>query len=255
MNKQIDAIIVDDEQDGREVLQHLLSLHAHGIKVVGWASSAGEACKLIDELKPALVFLDIQMAGKSGFEVLSQYKEINFEVIFVTSYDQYALTAIRFNALDYLLKPIAVDELKAATEKAIKRIHAKVDDEQRIKSLLESLDERKETKKIAVHLRDSVHFISIEEIMYVVAEGNYSKIVTQQNHTFMVSRMLKEFELYLGNDKLFMRINKSTLANPNFIKKYSKGEPCIVSIQNGQTFEVSRRKKQEILDRLHQREV
>ncbi|RYE51604.1 MAG: LytTR family transcriptional regulator [Sphingobacteriales bacterium] len=91
--------------------------------------------------------------------------------------------------------------------------------------------------------------------MYVVAEGNYSKIVTQQNHTFMVSRMLKEFELYLGNDKLFMRINKSTLANPNFIKKYSKGEPCIVSIQNGQTFEVSRRKKQEILDRIHQREV
>ncbi|RYE51605.1 MAG: response regulator [Sphingobacteriales bacterium] len=134
MNKQIDAIIVDDEQDGREVLQHLLSLHAHSIMVVvGWAISADEACKLIEELKPALVFLDIQMAGKSGFKVLSQYKEINFEVIFVTSYDQYALTAIRFNALDYLLKPIAIDELKAATEKAIKRIHAEVDDEQRIK--------------------------------------------------------------------------------------------------------------------------
>lgn len=248
MNTNINALIVDDEQDGREVLQQLLALHAPQIKIIGQASSAAEACSCIDQLRPDLVFLDIQMSGQNGFDVLQHYPEVNFEVIFVTSYDQYALTAIKFNALDYLLKPLAVDELKAATAKAIHRIHTKQDQEDRIKSLLESLDQHKGAKKIAVHVRDSVHLLDISDIMYVLAEGNYSRVVTQQGGSYMMSRMLKELECYIGNDLLFMRINKSTMANPAFIVKYSKGEPCIITMKDGQTYEVSRRKKQEILD-------
>jgi len=248
MSKQINAIIVDDEQDGREVLQQLLAMHAPEIKVIAQADSADQACTLIDSLHPELVFLDIQMAGKSGFSVLEHYHNINFEVIFVTSYDQYALTAIRFNALDYLLKPIAVDELKFAAQKAVARITTKQEYEDRIKNLLESLDERKGSKKIAVHVKESVHLISVDEMMYVKAAGNYSCVVMHDKNTYMVSRMLKEFEDYLRNTSPFMRINKSTLANPSYISKYSKGEPCIVTMADGQTFEVSRRKKQEILD-------
>ncbi|MNK06336.1 Transcriptional regulatory protein YehT [compost metagenome] len=254
-HKQIKAIIVDDEQDGREVLSHLISVYAPNVVIVGQAEDADTACELIDQLQPHLVFLDIQMVGKNGFSVLETYNKIDFEVIFVTSYEQYSLTAIKFNALDYLLKPLDIDELKASINKATNRIGTKLEYEARIKNLLENLNRKQTPKKIAVHLKDSVHMVNLAEVMYIEADGNYCHIFTQQNQTYMTTRMLKEFEEYLGEQSSFVRINKSILANPDFIVKYSKGEPCILTMENSQTFEVSRRKKQEILDKLNSRKA
>ncbi len=251
--RQISAIIVDDEQDGREVLSHLLGVYAPNITIIGQAEDAETACKLIDELQPHLIFLDIQMVGRNGFSVLQAYDDINFEVIFVTSYEQYSLTAIKFNALDYLLKPLDIEELKAALDKVNNRIGTKLAYETQIKNLLENLERKQTPKKIAVHLKDSVHMVNLNEVMYVEADGNYCHIATQHNQTFMITRMLKEFEDYLGESSSFVRINKSVITNLNFISKYSKGEPCILTMDNKQTFEVSRRKKQEILDRLKDR--
>lgn len=248
MKDKISALIVDDEQDGREVLAQLIHIHAPNVFIVGEAADADTACKLIDRFQPHLVFLDIQMAGKNGFSVLEQYEKINFEVIFVTSYEQYSLTAIKFNALDYLLKPIDTEELKLAIYKATDRIGTKWEYETRISNLLESLDRQQSPRKIAVHVRDSVYMINLSEVLYIEADGNYCKIATQQHDTYMVTRMLKEFEEYLGPQSSFIRISKSAIVNLDFIIKYSKGEPCILTMANQHTFEVSRRKKQDILD-------
>ena len=248
------ALIVDDELDGREVLAHLLKPFADKVEIVGMARDAEEACALIDSLLPDLVFLDIQMAGKNGFSVLENFAKLDFEVIFVTSFEQYSLTAIKFNALDYLLKPVDVQELAMAVNKAVTRISTKLAYELRINSLLESLNRRKSPKRMAVHVRDSVHMVDLSEVMYILAEGNYCRMVMESGDSFLVSRMLREFEEYLGEFSVFMRINKSTLANPDFMVKYSKGEPCIVTMRDIRTFEVSRRKKQEILDLLKNRD-
>lgn len=254
INKKLNAIIVDDEQDGREVLFQLLGKYAPNVTVVGEAEDADIACKLIDELRPHLVFLDIQMVGKNGFSVLETCGEIDFEVIFVTSYEQYAITAIKFNALDYLLKPLDVDELKLAIEKAVKRIDSRLEYEERIKNLLKDLERNQAPTKIAVHLNDSVYIVNLNEVMYVEADGNYCRIVMEQKQVYLVTRMLKELEEYLGPQSFFVRISKSVLINMDFIVKYSKGEPCILTLKDNQHFEVSRRKKQEILDKLKQRE-
>lgn len=242
------AILIDDEADGREVLRHLLQPHAHKIDVIAETGSTDIAYQLIIESKPDLVFLDIQMPKQNGFALLKRFEKIDFEVIFVTSYEQYALDAIKFNALDYLVKPLDSDELAHTVNKAYQRIMETKSSEEQLMAMLESL-EQKRFRKIAVHVKEHVHLIDQRDILYIEAQGAYSNLVLQQE-SFLMPRVIKDFEVYFGTYSPFIRISKSIMVNTSFVTKYGKGDPCTIVLKNGSIFEISRRKKQEVIDKV-----
>ena len=250
MVNKISAILVDDESNSREVLGNLLENFFPEIELLGEAESADAAFKLIELKKPRLVFLDIQMPRSSGFTLLKKYIEVPFEVIFVTSFDQYAINAIKFSALDYLLKPVEVSDLKIAITKAKKSIETKNKSNLQIINLLHSLDTDIKDRKIAVHVGEKVKLLSEKNIVYIEADGRYCNIITETEERYTTAKYLKEFEEYLNKESNFVRIHKSCIINSNHIKEYSKGEPCIIEMFTGKTFEVARRKKKEILELL-----
>jgi len=250
MEHTISAIIVDDEKKSRNVLRSLLEQFSTEISLVGEAANVENAYHLITNKTPQLVFLDIRMPHENGFELLKKFDDIPFEIIFITSFDKYAINAIKFSALDYLLKPVEVTDLKEAIKKAVKSISLKTNKHTQIINLLHNLSPETEDRKIAVHAGDNVKLLNEKQIIYIEADGSYCHIYTVESERFTTSKYLKDFEDYFGHTSAFIRIHKSCLINTNQIKEYSKGEPCIIEMHNGKTFEVARRKKQEILEKL-----
>jgi two-component system, LytTR family, response regulator len=250
MKEKIKSVIVDDETQSRIVLRSLLEMFSKEIEVIGEAENVEDAYYLIQSKRPQLVFLDIQMPRGDGFSLLKKYDKIPFHVIFVTSFDKYAINAIKFSALDYLLKPIEVVDLKEAVQKAVKSIEKEQNNEVQIINLLHTLDSNTIDKKIAVHAGDCVKFVNSDNILYIESDGSYCNITTTNNEQFVTSKYLKDYEDFFGEKSNFIRIHKSCLLNVNQIKGYNKGEPCIIEMINGQLFEVSRRKKQEVLEKL-----
>lgn len=247
-NHKITCLIVDDERNSREVLKKLLGMHADSIEVIGMAVDADDAYTKIIKLRPQLVFLDIQMPGGDGFSLLKRFDEISFEVIFATSFDQYAINAIRFNAADYLIKPIDTDELNSAIEKVSNRIHNNIRQQETLSALLYNLDAS--VKKIPVHTGDKVKLIREDEILFIEGLGRYSEITLNNGNKYVTPRSLKEFESFFETRSKLIRISKSTIINSAEITEYSKGEPFIITLSNKSSFEVSRRKKADILDKL-----
>lgn len=250
MDDKIKAIIVDDEKNSREVLGNLLSKHHPEIIVVDEASNVEDAYNLCLSLKPQLLFLDIQMPRANGFNLLKKFEEAPFEVIFVTSFDQYAITAIKFNALDYLLKPVELIELKNAIDRAVKNIYTKINQQQQIENLLLSLEENIEDRKFAVHNGNHVRIIKGNDVVIIEAENRYSHLTLISGEKFTMTKTIKEFEIYFGEKSNFIRISKSLIINSSFIKEYSKGDPFMIKMKDKQVFEVSRRKKPEVLLKL-----
>lgn len=248
--ERIKSIVVDDEKKSRTILINLLNEIAPEVEVVGEAQGVGEAFRLINELHPQLVFLDIQMPGGNGFTLLGMWQEIPFDVIFVTAFDQYALNAIKYSALDYLLKPVVKEDLQFAVNKAIKNIKHRLNMHQQIVALLNNLDPKIPDKRIAVHVHDKVKLININLISYIESDDSYCKIKLVTSETYTIAKHLKDFEEMFFDNNDFVRIHKSCMINVMHIKEYSKGEPCIIEMKDGKQFEVSRRKKQEVLERL-----
>jgi two-component system LytT family response regulator len=241
------TIIVDDEEKSRRVLRNLLEKFCPEVQVCAEAEGVEIAAQLVKDIKPGLVFLDIQMPTGSGFDLLRKYNELPFEVIFVTSYDEYAINAIKFSALDYLMKPVEVDDLKRAVAKAMKKSSGSSTGLQVI-NLLNNTSEDHVEKSVAVHVNEKVMFVKINTIVRIEADNRYAHLHTRDGNKYTVTKTLKEFEEFLANNKAFVRINKNYMLNLNSVKNYSKGEPCIIETEDGMTFEVSRRKKQEILE-------
>jgi len=153
--------------------------------------------------------------------------------------------------LDYLLKPVELDELDIAVNKAVQQINQKKSAQPQIINLLHSLNNGSDERKIAVHMADSVKLLEEKSIIYIEADGSYCHITINSGERFITSKYLKDFEDYFGNDSNhFVRISKSILLNIKHIERYTKGEPCIIEMSNGKSFEVSRRKKQEVLEKL-----
>jgi two-component system, LytTR family, response regulator len=250
MQNKITAVLVDDETKNREVLQNLLSSFFPEIEIAGQADSVESAYDIITLKKPQLVFLDIQMPRGNGFNLLKKFDPVPFEVIFVTSFDQYAITAIKFSALDYLLKPVEVSDLRIAIERAQNSIASKQQKTTLVLNLLNGLEAEDRERKIAVHNGDKVELLSPAIIIYIEADGSYCKITTTDKQRYTTAKFLKDFETYFGENSYFVRIHKSCLVNTTHIKSYSKGEPCFIEMSDGITFETSRRKKQEVLERL-----
>ncbi|MNJ90974.1 Sensory transduction protein LytR [compost metagenome] len=250
MEKRITAVIIDDETQSRFVLQTLITQNFPKIELIGEAANVDEAYQLVLKMKPQLVFLDIQMPRSDGFTLLKQFEKVPFEVIFVTSFDQYAIRAIKFSALDYLLKPVEVSDLEKAILKAQESIVLKRNNQPHIINLLKNMEDQ-ENQSISVHTADSVRMIEENAIVSIMSDGNYCTIRTDSNDRFITTRRLIDFEEYFDEvDSAFIRISRRHIINTKKILKYSKGDPCIIEMSNEEVFEVSRRRKTEVLSRL-----
>ncbi|WP_299247543.1 LytTR family DNA-binding domain-containing protein [uncultured Cytophaga sp.] len=248
MNEKIKAIIIDDEKDGRTVLSTLIKLYCPQVEIIGESSSGEQGLIMIEELNPALVFLDIDMPGMNGFSLLKKLKEINFEVIFVTAHHHYALKAIKHSALDYLLKPVDKTELIEAIGKF--KISSSVNE--RMAYLLENeTKDLSELKQIILNVREGYVFSEINEIVRCEADGNYTTVFFKNGDKQVASKTLKEFENLLSEHN-FWRIHKSHLINLKYLKKYIKGEGGgnVVMTDNSE-IEVSRRNKDAFLKKFN----
>lgn len=248
----ITAIIVDDEDHNREVLRSLLYLHCQNIQIVGEAMNVDEAFTIINLKKPQMVFLDVMMPEKSGFDLLKMFDQtINFEVIFVSAFNEHAVTAFDYNALGYILKPIDYNKLITAVNKAILKIGINSQNNsvlQFIKTLEPDTDS---IAKIAVHHNEKVVLLKVSDVIAIWANESICHIELLNNECYYSSKDLKLFDGMLRDNGNFARINKNAVVNLDHIKSYVKGDVCILQMSNNSKFEVSRRKKTEILQRIH----
>jgi two-component system, LytTR family, response regulator len=248
----IRAIVVDDEPYASQALQTLLKKHCPDVVVEAACHSAQEAEERITALKPQLVFLDIEMPHRNGFELLEHFMPASFQVIFTTSYDQYAIKAIRFSALDYLLKPIDPRELQAAVAKATQASNNALLPAQ-LQLLLQSVREPVSTvNRIALPTLEGLQMLTIDTILYCMANSNYTTFVMKDKKKLVISRTLKEIEEML-EDHGFLRIHHSHLVNVAAIEKYIRGEGGTVIMIDGTELDVSRSRKESLLKTLQSR--
>lgn len=242
------SIIVDDEPKSLENLKILAEDFVKNISVVAMCRTVREALAAIKTYKPDIVFLDIQMQNETGFDLLAEIDQIDFEIIFVTAYSEFAIKAIKFSAIDYLLKPIDIDELRSAVRKVEEKRTGKISG--RLKILHDNLQGKgNDASKIALPSADGLIFIMVNEIFYCEASSNYTIFYTSENKQYVVSKTLGEYEdLLLGHN--FFRIHHSYLVNLNVIKKYIKGEGGYVILNNNVSLNVSKRKRSDFLSRL-----
>lgn len=243
----ITAIIIDDEEHNRNLLLKLLKKYCPIVDIICEATNVDDAFEKINTKKPQLVFLDIRMPGKSGFDLLKQFNEIDFEVIFISAFDEYAITAFEFNALGYILKPIDYSKLIKAVDKAIFKIKTNESNDD-ILHFTKTVGAKNDLiNKIAVHHNDKVVFVNISEIVSVEGNGNICELRVLDNKSYCTSKDLKLFETMLEKTGNFIRISRSIIVNTDCVKSYSKGDICNIELINGQVYDVSRRKKAEIL--------
>lgn len=239
---KLKAIIVDDEKHSRETLKNLVEEFCEDVEVLSTASTIDEAVTQITNQQPDIVFLDIELQTGTGFDILNRLKGINFEVIFTTAFEQYAIKAVKFSSLDYLLKPIDLEELQKAVEKA-RKIKDQVVYNQQLEVLLFNLKQKQPNlNKICLSTAEGFEFISVDEILYCKAEGSYTTFKLKNNNNFLVSKHLKEYETLLA-DQQFMRVHNSFLINLKEVKKYIKSDGGYILMNNGDSISVSRNKK------------
>lgn len=241
----ISAIIIDDEARGRFALQQKLADYCPTIALLGEAASGQEGIDLIKKVHPQIVFLDIEMPGMDGFEMLKRLPGHDFHIIFTTAYDHYAIKAIRFAAFDYLLKPVDIEELRFA----VARIAAAPVEEQtqkKLEVLKENLSGRPRLNKIAIPTLDGLLFFDIDSLIHLEAQSNYTRIHFSGHNPLLASRTLKDFEDLLPAD-MFFRTHHSHLVNLQYIKRYIKGDGGQIEMQGGSYAIVARRKKDEFL--------
>ena len=246
----VTAIIIDDETHNRNVLRTLLNKHCSLVNIIDEASSVDEAFEKIKIMKPQLLFLDIKMPNKSGFDLLKLYDKIDFEVIFVSAFNEFAITAFDFNALGYILKPIDFSKLIKTVDKAILKINLNQPNDD-VLHFTKTIDNKNDLiNKIPVHHNDKVIFVSISEIISVEGNGNVCELKLQDNKTYYSSKGLKLFEAILEKAGNFIRISRSVIINLDHMKSYNKGDFCSIELINGVGYEISRRKKGEILSKI-----
>ncbi|MEC7263359.1 MAG: LytTR family DNA-binding domain-containing protein [Bacteroidota bacterium] len=241
------VVIIEDEKHSRETLKSMLEEFCKDVKVIAMAASVEEAVKVLSVYSPDVVFLDIELQSGVGFDVLNQIKNPNFEVIFTTAFEKYAIKAIKFSSLDYLLKPIDLDELQQAVEKARNRMDTNVYREQ-LDTLMQSISKGSvRPEKICLATTAGIEFIALEDIIACKADGSYTSFVLKDNNTLLVSKHLKEYENLLG-DHQFMRVHNSYLINLKEVKKYIKSDGGYLIMSNDMQVNISPKKKDDLID-------
>ena len=243
----ISALIVDDEKNGRENLAGLIQSHCPQIRVVGEARSVEQAIAGIQEHQPQLIFLDIEMPGGNGFQLLEHFKDFPFEVIFVTAYDNYAIRAIRFSASDYILKPINLNELIAAVDKVSLRISNRSENERIRQLYLNTMHPA--NPKIGLPTGERVEFVEVKTIIRCQGESNYTHIYFADRKPLLTAKSLIEFEELLAEYN-FIRVHKTHLVNLNQVTSFTKNDGGVLFLSNGDSVAISRRRKEFVLEQL-----
>lgn len=239
----IRALIIDDEKNSRETLKSFISKYCEGVDIIAEGESVKSGMKAILEHSPDLVFLDIQMQDGTGFDLLEMLPKINFKLIFVTSFDQFAIKAFKYSAIDYILKPVDPDQLTAAIKRILdKNVISEID-----KKLDVLLSNKKEIKKIALPSSDGIRFVNVQDIIRCESDNNYTLFFLNNKERILVSRTLKEYETLLSEIN-FYRVHKSHLVNIHYISKFVSDDGGYLIMEDSTQVEVSRRKKEGLLE-------
>lgn len=246
----IRALIIDDEEDARFMISsHLSDNFKDTIEIVGQADSVKSGVEAIKNLSPDILFLDIQMKDGTGFDLIEQIPTKTFEIIFCTAYDQFAIKAFQFSALGYLMKPVKTQEFINTVNSVMNYVEKqKTNSEKRLKVLVENYGDDKKIKKIVIPSKNKFFVFSIEDIICLEGEGNYTNFILNNHTKVMSSRTMKEYEILLS-EYGFFRAHQSTLINLRHVVSYTKGEGGSVIMSDEKEIIISRNRKKEFLDR------
>lgn len=247
----IRAVLIDDEISNLENLRTLLEKHCPQVSIIATAQSVGDAVDAIEKYLPDLVFLDIQMGEQTGFDVLKLLPSRNFEVVFVTAYDQYGIQAVKFAALDYLLKPVDIEELIKSVNKAEYKLATQIQTSQ-LDFLLQQL-KKPETniRKIALQMQGEIRYVILSEIVRCEADNTYTHFFLSSGEKILVSKPLKEYADLLQPNG-FLRTHQSHLVNPKYVKSWLKEDGGILLLMSGEKIPVSKPNKETVKQALQQ---
>lgn len=247
---EIKAIIVDDEGRARRILENFIKEYCPEISIVAMVEDVPQAVKAIKKFQPELVFLDIEMPGYNGFQLLEFFEEVNFEIIFTTAYSEFALKAFQVSAIDYLLKPIQIDQLVNSIAK-FNKIRGNSLIKERIETLQSNLKEKK-INKIVVPLSEGSLFLELSDIVYLKSEGSYVNFYLKDGTKILASKNIKDFEQQLSDHEGFFRVHRSYLINTVFVTSVSSDHLAVI-LQQKTSVSIARDRKQDFLHFLKQR--
>lgn len=237
----MNAVLIDDEKNALEVLQLQLARFCSDVTVVAAANGGIKGIDAIKKYRPDLVFLDIEMPHKNGFDVLNETKDCTYKVIFTTAYDQFAIKAFKFSAIDYLLKPIDITELQQAVEKAKQSVHTGL--EEKMKLFFQQYQPQHNKELIALPVGDAMQFFKAADIIRCESDSNYTYVFLAGGKKILLAKTLKEIEETLQG-LCFFRIHQSHLINMNHVSKFSKSEGSYVVMSDGSNLNISRNRKE-----------
>ena len=240
------ALIVDDEPKARKNLLNLLTEYCPNVDVINAVGTVDDAVDVINQNDIDLLFLDIEMDGETGFDLLERFEEIDFTIIFITAHDEYALKAFKFSAIDYLLKPVDIDDLKGAVDKVESRKHI-TSNKAQLDYLMDQLKTNQPPPKLIVHTSESLVFVDFVDIMRCESDEGYTTVHLVNAKPILSSKNIKYFEDLLET-RSFFRIHRSHLINLRMVKEYIKNDGGYVVMKDNAILPVSRRKRQEFLD-------
>ena len=243
----IRCVLIDDESNSLEMMEWLLKTYCPQVQIDAMCNAAAKGIEAINKYKPDVVFLDIEMPHMNGFDMLERFDKLSFDVVFCTAYDQFAIKAFKYSALNYLLKPVDPEDLK----ETIRRLEEKktTPSMEQVELLLANIKQasRSGTQRIALTTGDGMIFVPTQDILYCTAESNYTSVVLVDGKKILVSKVLKDIDETLsGSD--FFRVHNSYLINLNHIKKYVRGEGGYIIMDDGANISISRSKRQEFMD-------
>jgi len=244
----VSAIIVDDEAAAISALSKKLELYCEDVEIVSLCQSAKEGLLAIKNLNPDIVFLDIEMPWMNGFELLQSLgDDIDFQVVFVTAYDQYAVKAFKVRAQDYLLKPVDKDDLIKCVSTILDQKNILTS--QKLSSLLKELNRPQSSNNLVIHSKDTIDVVKKEDIAFLKAESNYSHISLINGSKLLVSKTLNDLDEQIDSEK-FIRVHRSYTVNVEHIRRLDTSEGLVIILNNNEKIPVSRRKRDEVLDAL-----
>lgn len=241
----IRTIIVDDEPRARESLRLILNKFFPDFDIVGEASGVEEAFNVITKEKPKVVFLDIKMPDGSGFDLLKKFQQIDFRVIFVTAFEEYALDAIKFSAFDYILKPVNTNEIRETIAKLNIDLNQNDDIVLKMKAFFENMEGKQNQKKIVLKTAESIHLVALSSIVRCESDCNYTRVYFDNQPKILISKSLKYFEDLLTNYG-FIRVHQSHLVNLNFVSRIDKVDGGVLVFYDGTQVPVSVRKREQL---------
>ncbi|HUV01244.1 MAG TPA: LytTR family DNA-binding domain-containing protein [Bacteroidales bacterium] len=242
MSKKLKTIIVDDETDAVDFISSIIGEYCPGLEVIGKAYNVIEGVQKINEMKPGLVFLDVEMPNGTGFDLLANFPEKDFDVIFITAFNHYAIKAIKFSAVDYILKPINITEFIEAVNRVIqKRTNNKDQGNESFRMLMENL-RTAHPSRLAIPTSDGMEYLNPRDIIRIEADRSYSWFFVTGNRKILVSKHLKEFQDLLS-DRYFFRSHNSHLINLKYVRKYIRKEGGYIEMTDGSDVPISRNRK------------